>query len=122
MAALVQRLPIFVARPAIAMWPHERDHVAMKRAKASSVGIRALKNETSAIIRRVRRGEALTVTDRDEAVALLSPIPSHVDETAVRKLVAEGRLAWSGGKPIGSARRVVLRGPTVSAAVIEDRR
>lgn len=90
--------------------------------RGPTVGIRTLKNEASGIIRRVRAGETLTITDRGEPVALLVPITSAPSEESVRKLVAAGRLSWGGGKPSGAARRVRARGPSVSSAVLEDRR
>ncbi len=90
--------------------------------KTTSVGVRALKNETSAVLRRVRRGEVIVITDRSTPVALISPIPSDAPLVRLRAHVAAGRVSWSGGKPSGAARPPVVRGPTVAAAVIEDRR
>ncbi|MBI5480985.1 MAG: type II toxin-antitoxin system prevent-host-death family antitoxin [Deltaproteobacteria bacterium] len=88
----------------------------------SSVGIRELRSDASAIVRRVRQGEVVTVTDRHRPVAVIVPLRSGSAEDAVRQLVRLGRVAWAGGKPAGSRRRAVLRGPTVAEAVVEDRR
>lgn len=45
------------------------------------VGIRELKQNASAVIRRVRAGESVVVTDRGEPVATISPIRrSRLDE------------------------------------------
>ena len=86
------------------------------------MGIRELKNRLSEVLRRVRRGETVTVTERGRPVALLVPLrPKPTDET-LRRLVASGRLAWSGGKPAGAAKAARVRGPSVSDAVVEDRR
>ncbi|MCZ7526610.1 MAG: type II toxin-antitoxin system prevent-host-death family antitoxin [Acidimicrobiia bacterium] len=52
------------------------------------VGIRELKQHASAVLRRVQRGEALEVTDRGRAVALLVPIREPADPIA--RLVETG--------------------------------
>jgi prevent-host-death family protein len=88
----------------------------------SSVGIRELKSHVTSVLRRVRDGETVTVTDHDEPIALLVPFREEQPEEAVRQLVKAGRLSWSGGKPSGSKRPVAARGPSVSDAVVEDRR
>lgn len=42
----------------------------------SEVGIRALKQNASAVVARASTGETITITDRGRAVAQLIPIPS----------------------------------------------
>jgi prevent-host-death family protein len=42
----------------------------------SEVGIRALKQNASAVVARAATGETVTITDRGRAVARLTPIPS----------------------------------------------
>lgn len=42
----------------------------------SEVGIRALKQNASAVVAQASTGETITITDRGRAVALLTPIPS----------------------------------------------
>ena len=90
----------------------------------SAVGVRELKNHASAVLRRVRDGEAITVTDRGRPVALLVPVvageSSH--DARLRALVRAGRLSWSGGKPRGLERPPRARGRSVASAVAEDRR
>ena len=81
-----------------------------------------LKDEASAILRRVQQGETVTVTDRGHPVAMIVPMPAAADEGVIRHLAAAGRVAWSGGKPRGSARPAANAGPTVADAVVEDRR
>ncbi len=95
----------------------------------SNVGVRELKNHTSALLRRTRDGETITVTDRGLPVALLMPIAStatgrapHDVAERLASLVAAGRVSWSGGKPRGLPAGPRLRGPSVSVATIEDRR
>jgi prevent-host-death family protein len=42
----------------------------------SEVGIRALKQNASAVVAKAATGETITITDRGRAVARLTPIPS----------------------------------------------
>jgi prevent-host-death family protein len=86
------------------------------------VGIRELKNGLSSILRRVRRGEIITVTHRDRPVAVIVPAAAGETDQVLKELVKAGRLSWSGGKPVGCTSPPRVRGPSVSEAVIEDRR
>jgi prevent-host-death family protein len=89
----------------------------------TQIGVRELKDKLSATLARVRRGEVITVTDRNRPIAVIVPArgTEEADEV-VRTLVKSGRLAWSGGKPTGLANAPRVRGPSVSDAVVEDRR
>ncbi len=88
----------------------------------ASIGVRELKDNLSATLARVRRGAMVTVTDRNRPVAIIVPVRSAGEEELVRTLVKSGRLAWSGGKPAGLAKAPRVCGPSVSDAVVEDRR
>jgi prevent-host-death family protein len=52
------------------------------------VGVRELRQNLSVYLRRVRRGEALEVTERGEPVAVLQPIAR--EEDALARLEARG--------------------------------
>jgi prevent-host-death family protein len=52
------------------------------------IGVRALQQHASAILRRVRRGESIEVTERGQPVALLTP-PQY---SLLDQLRAAGRL------------------------------
>jgi prevent-host-death family protein len=54
------------------------------------IGIRELRLNLSAAIRRVRQGETIEITDRGRPVGRLTPVPET--EGMVDRLVAEGRL------------------------------
>ena len=56
---------------------------------SSSVGVRELRQNLSVYLDRVKRGEALTVTEHGAAVAILRPLPAA--GTALDRLVAEGQ-------------------------------
>lgn len=94
---------------------------------AAQVGIRALKNDTSKILRRVREGETIVVSDRGRPFAVISPHGAAGPDPLVA-LVASGRVSWGGGKPRGSKSPAPLRRPrgepepSVASAIVEDRR
>ncbi|ADB48648.1 type II toxin-antitoxin system Phd/YefM family antitoxin [Conexibacter woesei] len=83
------------------------------------IGIRQLKNETSALIEQVEHGEVLTVTRRGRPVARVVPAGMS---PGIAQLVETGRVRWSGRKP-ALPPAVELRGdgPTAAEMVIDDR-
>lgn len=60
-------------------------------ARRARVGVRELRQNLSVYLRRVLAGETLEVTDRGNAVALLTPLPERLDP--IDRLIAEGRIA-----------------------------
>lgn len=58
------------------------------------VGVRALRQDASAVLRRVAAGERVEITDRGRPVALLVPISKG---DALTQLAAEGRLTRASG-------------------------
>lgn len=58
-------------------------------ARDARVGVRELRQNLSVYLERVVAGEALQVTDRGRAVAMLVPLPQAT--TTVQRLVAAGR-------------------------------
>lgn len=91
-------------------------------AKQTTVGVRYLKDHLSATLARVRGGETVLVTDHDEPVAMLVQIRRDRPEELLRLFVQTGCVSWSGGKPRGLLPAPRVRGPSVAAAVVEDRR
>lgn len=54
----------------------------------ASVGVRELKQNASAVLRRVKAGESIEVTERGQPVARIVPIrPMHI----LDQMIAEGR-------------------------------
>jgi prevent-host-death family protein len=86
------------------------------------VGVRELKANLSAYLRRVQAGQRVTVTDRGRAIAALVPAEPAPTLAWAHAMVAKGRATWSGGKPLGLKTRVRARGTPTSRMVIEDRR
>lgn len=87
-----------------------------------TIGIRELKNRLSSVLRRVRKGEIAVVTDRRKPIALLIPAAAKNSDVILDQLVKAGCLSWKGGKPAGCRNPPKVRGPSVSDAVLEDRR
>lgn len=83
------------------------------------VGIRELTSSLSRYLRRVRKGESLVVTERGRPVA--RTVPAGVPEDILR-LIAQGRVTWSGGRfrPPGEVPRL-RGGPPLSDSIAEDR-
>ena len=91
-----------------------------------TVSVRELKNRLSEHLRRLEKdGGTITVTRRGKPVAVMMPVASPEDRISpgLRKLIADGVVEWSGGKPRGMDKPIKLRGkgPTMSEMVLEDR-
>ncbi|MGI8425091.1 MAG: type II toxin-antitoxin system Phd/YefM family antitoxin [Actinomycetota bacterium] len=83
------------------------------------VGVRQLKNSLSHYLRRIRSGESVLITDRGVPVAQIIPA---VVAPRMRKLMAEGRITWSGAKFQPPTKVPNLKpGPSLSSYVSEDR-
>jgi prevent-host-death family protein len=70
------------------------------------VGVRALRQDASAVLRRVAGGEQLEVTDRGRPVALIVPIPRG---DALARLAVEGRLVRARADLLGLGRPLRIR-------------
>jgi prevent-host-death family protein len=88
-----------------------------------NVPVRVLKNELSAYLRRVRRGERIVVTDRGKPVAEMGPIRAErlSSDQRMARLVEEGMVSPPQGKGLRSVRPVKVRGRSVAATLLEDR-
>lgn len=88
---------------------------------ATHVGIRKFKDGVSGYIDRVTAGEVVTVTKRGKPVARLVPADTS---PGVARLMAEGRIEWSGGKPLELPPPTPLHGDGLTAVdyVREGRR
>jgi prevent-host-death family protein len=82
------------------------------------VGIRELRQNLSAWLRRVRDGEAFEVTDRGTPVAVLAPLPRESDPIAL--VEGRGQLARRGdGTPF---RVPTLRSPRSTEEILGELR
>ena len=87
----------------------------------SIVGIRDMKTHLSRYIRRVKKGEAILISDHGDEVAMLVPAPCRPGDAAYWRLVQEGKMLWAGGTPLGSRRPLHLKGKPFSQRLLEDR-
>ena len=87
-----------------------------------TVGMRELKGNLSRYMKRVKEGERILVTDRKQQIAVIMPVSIESHEEKLYGLVQRGLASWSGGKPQGMPVRVLVKGPGVAEAVVEDRR
>ncbi len=84
-----------------------------------TVGIRELKANLSRYVARASAGERIIVTDRGEQVAEIVPLSQEIQ--ALNRLVKEGRVSWSGRRPVFK-RGPMHSGPSVSDAVTDQRK
>ena len=77
------------------------------------IGIRALQQHASAVLRRVRAGEALEVTDRGHPVAFLVPATR---KSLLDTLEASGRLTVADGDLLDMGPPLASRRGTVSGS------
>jgi prevent-host-death family protein len=87
-----------------------------------SAGIRELRNRLSYYLRKVKKGEKILITERDQVIATILPVERSEEDSRLLSLVKEGFATWKGGKPTGSRHPVKIKGKAVSDIVLEDRR
>lgn len=75
--------------------------------------MRDFKNGASGYLERAEKGEVITVTRHGKPVARV--VPAELSPEMAR-LVAEGKVSWTGGKARLPDRRVKLSGPGPTAA------
>jgi len=76
-------------------------------ARSRTVGVRELRQNLSVYLARVKKGQALTVTEHGRAVAELRPVPLPTD--ALGRLVEEGRVMPARRPPSALPRPLKLR-------------
>jgi prevent-host-death family protein len=85
------------------------------------LGIRELKAGLSRILAQARAGEVIEVTSHDRLIARIVAIPD-AGAASLRRLVASGAAAWSGGKPAFAPPLPLAPGGTpVSQRVLDER-
>jgi len=88
-----------------------------------AVGVRELKGKLSYYLKRVKQGEPIQITRRGSVVALLVPAPNRGEsKSGLLKMVADGAVSWSGGKPRGANPLIKIPGRSLSETILEDRR
>jgi prevent-host-death family protein len=84
------------------------------------IGLREANQQFARVIRAVRRGESVTLLDRDRPVALITPL--RPPTSIVDRLAAEGLLIPARAPALLPPCRPVRIGRGLSGAVREDRR
>lgn len=84
-----------------------------------TVGIRELKAKLSSYVEKARKGERIIITDHGEEVAMIVPLSK--ERKAIKSLVEEGKVRWTGGKPKGSE-GITIKGKPLSETILEERR
>jgi prevent-host-death family protein len=74
---------------------------------SASVGIRELRQQASALLKRVAAGEVITVSDRGRPIARIVPLGGG----PLDQLVREGRATEGGGDLLGVADELGLPAP-----------
>ena len=88
--------------------------------RTRKVGVRELRQNLSVYLARVKKGQALTVTEHGRAVAELRPLPTPTD--ALGRLVEEGRVVPARRPPSALPRPLQLQtGHAISAHLDELR-
>lgn len=85
--------------------------------------MREVRQNLSVYLRRVRAGEAFTVTDHGLPVALLTPVPSAHDDP-LADLISIGKVAPAGnrGGQLPERAQAPAGRPTATEALLADRR
>jgi prevent-host-death family protein len=86
---------------------------------SSSIGVRELRRDLSALLRRVERGESFAVTSRGRHVAVLSPPLESVDP--VERLVLERGATPARVDVLDTEPLDLPGGPPLSELLAEDR-
>jgi len=88
----------------------------------SIVGARELKTRLGTYLRRVREGRTVLVTDRDEPIAELRPLPPETSvPAALLKLSSKRAVTLPVRKSMVAFRPIQSRGRALSDAILADR-
>jgi prevent-host-death family protein len=85
------------------------------------VGIRELKIHLSRYLRKVKNGEAVAISEHGKEIALITPSPRAGGKSGLWELVRQGKVTWSGGKPLGLTLGIRIKGKPLSQTIFEDR-
>jgi prevent-host-death family protein len=87
----------------------------------TSVGVRELKTRLSEYLRRVKKGETITITDHKRPVGRIVPAGQPL-EARMQSMIEAGALAWSGEKLEPMVPVAQVQGQhNVADLLIEDR-
>lgn len=84
----------------------------------TSVGVRALRQRASELLRLVEEGQTIEITDRGRPVALLTPLP---EGSPLDRLRAAGEIESASADPNDLPEPLVLAAETESASSVLQR-
>lgn len=89
----------------------------------NTVGIREFRSRLGHYVKLLRRGQRLTLTDRGQVLARVTPQGSKQpsQDPDVEALIKAG-YQWSGKKPVFPRPGIKIKGGPMSDTVLEDRR
>ena len=89
-----------------------------------TIGSRELKTRLGAYLRQIREGLTIIVTDRGRPIAELRPLSqgASAEMEKLDDLVTRGVVSRKSTAPLASFKPIHHRGPSFSAAVINDRK
>jgi prevent-host-death family protein len=85
----------------------------------TTIGIRELRQNASAVLRKVAAGETVEVTDRGRPVARIVPLNS---ERTLDQLIAEGRASGAQGDLLGLEPAAAVKGERRLSDVLSEMR
>jgi prevent-host-death family protein len=88
--------------------------------RSRTVGVRELRQNLSVYLARVKKGQALTVTEHGRAVAELRPVPIPTD--ALGRLIEEGRVVPARRAPSTLPRPLQLRTDRPVSTLLDELR
>ncbi len=83
---------------------------------SNSVGLRELRQQTSAVMKRVRNGESIDVTDHGHPIARIVPL----QPSAFEQLVLEGRATEAKGDLLELADKLGLPAPSRTSMLASE--
>lgn len=87
----------------------------------TETGIRQLKSNLSAYLRRVKAGETVVITEHGKPIGRIVPVAEPVEER-IQQLAQAGLVAWNGSRLPLTAPAAHLQGErTVADLLLEDR-
>lgn len=89
--------------------------------KERQVGVRELKSNLSAVLREVKSGQVILITERGRPVGRILPAETSIEES-LKEGIRRGLWAWNGRRwQPASPKLRARRGVQVSDLLLEDR-
>lgn len=87
------------------------------------IGLREANQHFSKIVKAVRRGEEVLLTERGRAIARVTPLPPLTrQEAAIQKMIAQGLLRPAEKRgPMPARKPIRIKGPSIVETIREER-